>query len=118
MPINLDYKRPPVIKALTINAITRVKSTETFTINFIADDVMVDLQGGRQHMTAMEVIALLKDWSNSDLTPSPLVLNSILGLFDNKYVMIDAPVYYPIEVVVDGDQRKTKLLCSLTLTEA
>jgi hypothetical protein len=108
----------PVLKAVTVDAVTRLKGKKSWVLNFLIDDMAVDLQGTRATWTAHEFITQLETWADSDLTPTPIRMYAPHTIFHNKPVFIEYPVITPIEVVNTEQPHKIKLICQLTVTEA
>jgi hypothetical protein len=108
----------PVLKAVTIDAVTRLKGKKSWVLNFLIDDMAVDLQGKRVTWTAQEFITQLETWADSSQTPTPIYMNAPHTIFHNKPVFIEYPVITPIEVVNTEQPHKIKLICQLTVTEA
>ena len=111
-------KQTPVLKAITLDAVTRLPGKKSWTLSFLLDDMAVDLQGVRESLTAQEKITLLEGWADSATTPTPIDFYNYSTVFNGRKVFIEYPVITPIEVVNTEQPHKIKLLCQLTMIEA
>ena len=116
--ISVNENETPVLKAVTIDAVTRLKGKKSWVLSFLVDDMAVDLQGKRVTWTANEFINQLNTWADSDLTPTPITMRYNHEVHDNRRVFVEYPTVVPIEVINTEQPHKIKLLCQLVVTEA
>jgi hypothetical protein len=107
----------PRIKALTVDAITRIKPKKAWTMTFLADDQIVDRNGDEQTLGALALLNIIDRWVDSEQTPCPILLRSPFAMFDSKHIMLDSPSLQPVEMVVDENTRQAKLLVTLPFYE-
>lgn len=110
--------RTPRVKAVTVDAITRLNSKKIWSISFLAEDGQVDLQGDIQTLSAASLIEKLNSWANSDIQPTPLTLTAPIDLYNGKRVLIDSVSTQPIEVEMEGSARRVKTICQMNIYEA
>lgn len=112
-----DSSLSPRVKAITIPTITRLPPNKAWSLTCLADDAMVDRQGGRQILTAKQLLDQLETWADSEDTPLPLTMYSAVSIFNNKRVFIEPPMIQPIEVINEG-KKQLKALLTLSVYEA
>lgn len=112
-----DATITPRIKAIVTDAVTRVPTKSNWSLTFLAEDAYIDLQGIRQPVTAESILTQLETWADSEQTPAPLTMRSVIGAFDNKLVFIDPASVQPIGVSMEPS-RDNKIVGSIAVYEA
>jgi hypothetical protein len=114
-----DELYTPRVLAWTINAVTRVPPSKTWTVTFQADDVNVQ-EGDNQPDTLGQaaLLAQIETWANSETQPAPLTMRSVIPQYDNKRVFIESPNIQIREVEVEGEGRDVKAVGNLVIFEA
>jgi hypothetical protein len=109
----------PRVLATTINSVTRVPPSKTWTITAQADDMSVQEGEGDYEALDMDgLLARLEQWANSETQATPLTMRSLIPQHDNKRVFIDAPNIQIREVGLAEDGRTVKAIVNLALYEA
>lgn len=109
----------PRIIAWTLDAVTRVPPSKTWGITFQADDM--NIQEGEADAEPLDMaglLAVLERWSDSESTPAPITMRSIVPTHDNKRVFIDAPNVSLRELAQWEEDRTVKAIGNLALYEA
>jgi hypothetical protein len=88
-------------------------------MSFILDDALVDRQGGKQTISALEALQIIERWADSNTTPTPITMFSPVSMFNNKRVFIEPASLQPIEIKNDPvASRSEKSIVSLSVFEA
>jgi len=114
-----DVYESPRLKAIVINAILRLPSKRTWTVNFLVDPE-VDLNDKPIHDATGVLLYWLNKWANSKTYAVPLTMNTNDYSNDNVKVMIDPASLVTYDVITDQNASKNKTykhIGSLTLYE-
>jgi len=114
-----DVYESPRLKAIVINAILRLPSKRTWTVNFLVDPE-VDLNDKPIHDATGVLLYWLNKWSNSKTYAVPLTMNTNDYSNDNVKVMIDPASLVTYDVITDQNASKNKTyrhIGSITLYE-
>jgi hypothetical protein len=114
-----DVYESPRLKAIVVNAILRLPSKRTWTVNFLVDPE-VDLNDKPIHDKTGLLYYWLNKWANSKTYAVPLTMNTNDYSNDNVKVMIDPASLVTYDVITDQNASKNKTLKhigSLTLYE-
>lgn len=114
-----DVYESPRLKAIVVNAILRLPSKRTWTVNFLVDPE-VDLNDKPIHDKTGVLLYWLNKWANSKTYAVPLTMNTNDYSNDNVKVMIDPASLVTYDVITDQNASKNKTykhIGSLTLYE-
>jgi hypothetical protein len=114
-----DVYESPRLKAIVVNAILRLPSKRTWTVNFLVDPE-VDLNDKPIHDATGVLLYWLNKWANSKTYAVPLTMNTNDYSNDNVKVMIDPASLVTYDVITDQNASKNKTykhIGSLTLYE-
>lgn len=113
-----DSIKTPRVKAYTIDTITRVKMSKTFSFNVIVDDSAVDLQSQREPLSAKELLDLFDRWSDSEQTPVPLTMRFFHLAYDDMKVFIVPSSMQLLEVQDSEKPSKIKAIMQIAMYKA
>jgi hypothetical protein len=92
-----DPTRSPRVRALTLDAVTRVTPKKSWSVSFVAQANAYDLTGHNFTLTPEQIRAQIEEWSDSDRRAAPLLMNHTDPAFDNLRVFIDPATITPAE---------------------
>lgn len=114
-----DSAKSPRLRAMTIQAVTRVPPAKSWSVTFLAASYMQDQQGRWQALDEAGLRAQLATWADSDQHAIPLLMRASDPAYDSRYVFIDPASVNPVEFTVEANgQARTVKAMTMAIFEA
>ena len=106
----------PRVKAIVIDAITRIPGKRAWNITFEISDEGQDLNGDQASQRATYYYNILRTWADSRQRAAPLIMQYGHEIYDQVYVVIEPPSLKPLEQRTIPD-RGIQFIGSMMLRE-
>lgn len=113
---NTEPDKTARIKAVVINAVTRMPTKYVWTVNFLISDDVKDLNGRLYMPDGKTLLDKLEEWADSSQRAAPILVRSLHNEFDNVYMFLEPPTVRIIESKQEGTAgQRMKAIGQMTM---